>query len=455
MRSVGRPRRGSAEPSVVRVALTRFAVLALLGLVVVASVTAYMSQHLARDEAVRDARSRTVGIAEGIAAPLVTEELRRGDPRAVRRLDAALRNRMRDGSVSHLVVWEVDGDVLWSDDTSALDHDDPLPVSLVTGAPGEQVFVDLDDPAGTFVRPGPRAWVEVYVRTRGADGEPFIFETYTPRDRLQADSGAVMGELLPLTLGSLGVLAVLIAPLAWSLARRIDRSNASRREVLRRSVRSWQWERERLAQTLHDDVIQDLSALGYALPAVLEPLPDTPAGQAARRAGHEMNQALVHSVRMLRTMLTDLAPSGFEYASLARALQEVAQHHRDRGLDVDLVSDADLCADVATGILVYRVVREGLHNVAKHAGATRATARLSHTASGVEVIIDDDGCGPPQPHVSGRDHVGLRLLGQVLEEVGGSLDLMVRPGGGARLRAVVPRSFEEQDDIVLDEFVRT
>lgn len=454
MRSAGPAGRRSTEPSVVRVALTRFAVLALLGLVVVASVTAYMSQHLARDEAVRDARSRTVGIADGIAAPLVTEELRRGDPGAVRRLDAALRNRMRDGSVAHLVVWEVDGGVLWSDDTAALDHDEALPATL-TSAGGDRVAIDADDQPGTFVRPGPQAWVEVYVRTIGADGEPFIFESYTPRDRLQADSGAVMSELLPLTLGSLGVLAVLIAPLAWSLARRIDRSNASRREVLRRSVRSWQWERERLAQTLHDDVIQDLSALGYALPAVLDRLPDTPAGQEARRAGQEMNQALVHSVRVLRTMLTDLAPTGFEDASLSQALQDLAQHHRDRGLGVDLSIDRDLSADVAAGILVYRVVREGLHNVAKHSGATRATARLSNIGNAVEVVIDDDGSGPPQPLTSSRDHIGLRLLAQVLEEVGGSLDLGVRAGGGARLRAVVPRSLEEQDEVVPSDLART
>ena len=44
-----------------------------------------MSLHIARDEAVRDARNRTIGIARGIAAPLVNTEVRQGDPEAMQR----------------------------------------------------------------------------------------------------------------------------------------------------------------------------------------------------------------------------------------------------------------------------------------------------------------------------------------------------------------------------------
>ncbi len=442
MRSTGSPPRGRTEQSVVRVALTRFAVLALIGLGVLASVTAYMSQSLAQDEAVRDALSRTIGIADGIASPLVDQDVRRGDPDAMRRLDEALRNRMRDGSVSHLVVWDLDGSVIWADVREGLDHDEGLPTALTASESVERVVVDRDDLPGAFVRGGTEEWVEVYVRATDADGRPFIFESYTPRDRLQADTGAVLRELLPLTLGSLVVLVIAIAPLAFSLARRIDRANASRREVLRRSLRSWRNERERLAQSLHDDVIQDLSAMGYALPAVLEALPADSRGRAARATGERMNEVLVDTVRLLRSVLTDLAPSGFEDTTLEQALRELAL--QPRGLRVDLVIDPDLRTGPAAGILVYRIVREGLHNVTKHADATHVMARVSRGAAGIEVTIDDDGRGPARSSVQ-DDHMGLRLLQHFLDEGGGRLELVPRQGGGARLRAVVPHSLDELD----------
>lgn len=318
MRSSGR-RREREDRSVVQVAITRFAVLTSIALAIVASVTVYMSLHIARDEAVRDARNRTIGIARGIAAPLVNSGVRQGDPEAMEKLDTALRNRMSDGTVSHIVVWDVDGTPIWGDTPEEVDHDDGLPVTLTAVEAAEGEAVDRGPEPLQHVGTGTDDLVEVYVRVLDADGEPFIFEAYTPRGKIQTDARALMGELLPLTLGSLLVLVAAIVPLSLTLARRIDRANAGRREILRRSLRSWQRERERLAQSLHDDVIQDLSAMGYALPVVLEALPDDRPAAAARAMGEQMTGVLIRSVRTLRGVLTDLAPSGLEDAELDAA----------------------------------------------------------------------------------------------------------------------------------------
>ena len=450
MRSSGR-RRERADRSVVQVAITRFAVLTFVALAIVASVTVYMSLHIAREEAVRDARNRTIGIARGIAAPLVNAEVRRGDPEAMSALDTALRNRMSDGTVTHMVVWDIDGTPIWGDTPEEVDHDDGLPATLtaVEGAEGDAV--DGGPEPLEHVGTGTDDLVEVYVRVLDADGDPFVFEAYTPRGKIQTDARALMSELLPLTLGSLLVLVAAIVPLALNLARRIDRANAGRREILRRSLRSWQRERERVAQSLHDDVIQDLSAMGYALPVVLEALPDGQPAAAARAMGEQMTGVLVRSVRALRGVLTDLAPSGLEDRDLEAALHALAQRHRERGLGVDLSTDPDLGVGQAAGTLVYRIVREGLHNVTKHADATAVTVRVARRDALVDVVIDDNGRGPVRPE--GEDgHVGLRLLENLLTDVHGSLELVERPdgGGGARLRAVVPARLPELDDALRD-----
>ena len=358
---------------------------------------------------------------------------------------------MSDGTVSHMVVWDVDGTPIWGDTPEEIDHDEGLPVALTAVEAAEGDAVDRGPEPLQHVGTGTDDLVEVYVRVLDADGNPFVFEAYTPRGKIQADARALMGELLPLTLGSLLVLVAAIVPLSLTLARRIDRANAGRREILRRSLRSWQRERERLAQSLHDDVIQDLSAMGYALPVVLEALPDDQPAAAARAMGEQMTGVLIRSVRALRGVLTDLAPSGLEDADLDAALHALAQRHRERGLGVDLTTDPDLGVGKAAGTLVYRIVREGLHNVAKHADATAVTVRVARREALVDVTIDDNGRGPVQPEDE-DGHVGLRLLENFLTDVHGSLELVERPGGdgGARLRAVVPARLPELDDALRD-----
>jgi signal transduction histidine kinase len=429
--------------SVLRVAVIRFAVLTAATLLSVGTVTALVSQHIARDEAVRDARVRTIGITEGIAAPLVDSRVRAGDPQAVRRLGTALRNRMGDGTVSHIVVWDLGGSILWADEQDLVGRVDDLPDELATLAPGDSLVEEVPGhPLGDSQ--AAEDLVEVYVRSIDADGHPFVLEAYTPRDRIQTDTSALLGELLALTAGSLLVLALAILPLALSLARRIDRANAARQVMLHHSIRSWQRERERLAQSLHDDVIQDLSAMGYALPALLDALPRDAAGSSARETGEQVSRALTRSVTSLRAALADLAPATYAGAGLAPSLEALTHHPSMRGLSVDLHVAAGLRADEQAGALVYRIVREGLHNVVKHAHTAEATVRVTQQDDRIEVVVEDDGPGPG-PDALGEGHVGLRLLSRTCADVGGELALTRRREGGARLHAVVPTSLVELD----------
>lgn len=433
----------SDRGSVLGVALVRFAALTAATLVTVGTITALVSQHIARDEAVRDARVRTIGITEGIAAPLVDSRLRAGDPEALERLDTAMRNRMGDGTVSHIVVWDLGGSILWADETDLVGRVDELPGDLATLGPGDSRVEEVPGhPLGDSQ--AAEDLVEVYVRSVDADGRPFVLEAYTPRDRIQADTGALLRELLTLTVGSLLVLALAILPLALSLARRIDRANAARQALLHHSIGSWQRERERLAQSLHDDVIQDLSAMSYALPALLDALPDDEAGGSARATGEQVRGALTRSVSSLRAALADLAPATYAGPGLAGSLEALTHHPSLRGLSVSLRVDPSVRSDEQAGALVYRIVREGLHNVAKHAHVGAATVRITQQGGRIEVVVEDDGAGPRLDPL-GEGHVGLRLLSRVCADVGGVLELTRRPEGGARLHAVVPAWLVELD----------
>jgi signal transduction histidine kinase len=286
--------------------------------------------------------------------------------------------------------------------------------------------------------------LEVYVGAGGAD-MPFMYEAHAPFPSVDDEAEEIFKELLPLTLGALLLLQMANVPLALSLARRVDRAAEHRSSILKRSLTSWHDERRRLAQDLHDGVIQDLSAMSYALPAVLAQLPDEPEADPARSIGERMNEALTQDLRALRSVLIDLVPADLDGNGLQAALEALAQRSADRGLQVDLSVEPDLGVGSTVAGLVYRVVREGLRNAEKHAEAQAASVLVARQGDHVEILICDDGRGI-QDREAAEGHVGLRLLDQMLADVGGSVHLSSEAGQGARLRGVIPAVLPDLDD---------
>ena len=109
------------------------------------------------------------------------------------------------------------------------------------------------------------------------------------------------------------------------------------------------------------------------------------------------------------------------------------------GVDVD-VDVAALHAGTSTEVcqLAYRVIREGLRNVIKHAAASHAqvSARLEGQDAVVSVIDNGTGMASTDPAEPG--HLGLRLLNDSLRDVGGTLVLERTAGGGTSLTATFP-----------------
>ncbi len=171
-----------------------------------------------------------------------------------------------------------------------------------------------------------------------------------------------------------------------------------------RSLRAWHEERRRLAQDLHDGVVQDLSAVSYSLPTVTSALPDTPEGSAARSTVDRMTGLLQQDLHALRTMVLDLMPTDLLETGLAAALVSLAERYTDDNLDISVEVEEGLDLDEDVTGVVYRVVREGLRNVQKHARAGHARVTVSQDADTVVIVLTDDGRGL-EPHARRR---GLR-----------------------------------------------
>ncbi len=204
-----------------------------------------------------------------------------------------------------------------------------------------------------------------------------MFEAYIDSAQIAAERDAISRQTLPIVLGGLLLFQLAVLPLAWSLARRIERARRDQSDLLRRSLRAWHEERRRLAQDLHDGVVQDLSAVGYALPTIASALPTTSEGSAARSTVDRLSALLREDATALRTMVLDLMPPNLHEVGLAPALASLAERNAVDGLAIRVEVEDGLRLERDVTGLVYRIVREGLRNVQKHARATTARVRVS------------------------------------------------------------------------------
>ncbi len=222
----------------------------------------------------------------------------------------------------------------------------------------------------------------------------------------------------------------------------LDRANAALQEAQRRLLSELELERKRLAREIHDQVIQDLLAVGYQL----EELESGPA--VTPRLEEELQSVRAdvrNAVSDLRNICGELRPPTIDSLGLGPALQSFVHEWSKRtGIAVSMVLDPNLGRlPESTELSIFRIVQEGLNNVRKHAAAQQVDIQLKHTSPRrLLLTIADDGRGlapdfdPSQ--LSAEGHYGLSSISERVALLGGRWKLQNRPEGGALIQAEIP-----------------
>jgi signal transduction histidine kinase len=92
--------------------------------------------------------------------------------------------------------------------------------------------------------------------------------------------------------------------------------------------------------------------------------------------------------------------------------------------------------------VIYRVIQEALNNAARHSQADTVYIRLKKSDGHIETEVEDNGQGFDLDQVYGtHDHLsgwGLKSMQERVEIIGGSFSVHSVPGGGTRIRILVP-----------------
>jgi signal transduction histidine kinase len=197
-------------------------------------------------------------------------------------------------------------------------------------------------------------------------------------------------------------------------------------------------ERERLARELHDGVKQHLFSLSMTASAIrtrLDGQQSTPPDLTEMVQEVETTSKSVQ--RELTRLIENLQPGTLEEKGLAAALNDYtllfgAREHILVYLDAR-GNDAYLAPSVAESL--YRVAQEALHNVARHARATRVNVQLRCLPEQATLILSDNGIGFDTSQA--RRGLGLGNMQDRMISVGGRLTIDSQVGGGTTVKAEV------------------
>jgi signal transduction histidine kinase/streptogramin lyase len=197
-------------------------------------------------------------------------------------------------------------------------------------------------------------------------------------------------------------------------------------------------ERRRIARELHDDISQQLAALGIALSGLKRRLPA--AGAEAQQDVAHLQQHTLALAEAIRHLSHELHSGVLQHAGLVAALQgDCAAFGRQHGIAVTVHADTggvEIPGDVA--LCLYRVAQEALHNIARHAGAHQVEVALTHRAGILELRIADDGQGFDLATARRRSGLGLISLEERVRLVQGDVQIVTAPQRGTALRVRVP-----------------
>lgn len=226
-----------------------------------------------------------------------------------------------------------------------------------------------------------------------------------------------------------------LVDLNTSLLRERERLKSYARQIVSAEEKA----RRATAVDLHDGIGQSLVGMGMTLEVARQR-----AAPEVKLLIDEARTRLREVQERTRSMISDLSPPGLYELGLTAALQWLAVYMRTHDqlqveLDTELREEA---VKLECRVLVFKLVRELLRNVVKHAGVGEAQVKVRGTSLLLQVEVSDRGRGFEwQLDMFGTARgggFGLWSIADRVSEAGGQFEVDAAPGAGARFRLVFP-----------------
>ena len=193
-------------------------------------------------------------------------------------------------------------------------------------------------------------------------------------------------------------------------------------------------EQRRLARELHDDLTQRMAVLAIEAGKLEQQLQSTP-GEIREKIG-QMKEQMVKLSSDVHDISRQLHPSIIDDLGLRQAIQSecvnfkkregIAVKYEAKNVPPEIPRDVSVC--------FFRIVQEGLRNIAKHAKVTEAKVTLAGGDKTISLIIEDAGVGFDPAQMRGDSGLGLVSMEERSRLIRGEFRVQSKPGQGTVIR---------------------
>lgn len=236
------------------------------------------------------------------------------------------------------------------------------------------------------------------------------------------------------------IAALVIMPclIAGVLYLRLKRAKDRQLGLSGMLITAQEKERSRLASEIHDDFSQRLALIALELETAEEAIGTSP--EEAIQQVHRVLNAASEIGADLHTLSHHLHSSTLERLGLVPGVTALCKEFASQlDIEIDFVSEGvprTVHPDVA--LCLFRIVQEGLRNLQKHSGASKAQVRLRKIGAKLFVSVSDEGVGFDVHDPGKKRGLGIRSMGERAYFLGGRFEINSKPGKGTRVEASVP-----------------
>ena len=191
-------------------------------------------------------------------------------------------------------------------------------------------------------------------------------------------------------------------------------------------------ERRRISRELHDETSQALTSLIVSTRL----LADSTADQKMQSLIKGIRDVAARIMSDIRNLAVELRPPSLDDLGLQAAMERYIQNYREH-YGIEAVFSSSLKStvpDSQIALTLYRIMQEGLTNVARHSGASHVEIKLEDLGGALRLTISDDGRGITDESLRKAresNHIGIYGMKERAELCGGTFRLMTDRTGTA------------------------
>ena len=238
---------------------------------------------------------------------------------------------------------------------------------------------------------------------------------------------------LPIILG----LSILAAYLHFS-RKQIKLAKDAQLHLSGLLINAQEKERSRIASELHDDFSQRIALLSLGLENAADELADS--SVTVKRQLQKLFDSASELGADIHTVSHRLHSSTLESLGLVPGVSALCKEFIDRyGIEIDFCADnipRRIHQDAA--LCLFRIIQEGLQNLKKHSGVTKAQVKLWMNGDKIFMSVCDKGRGFDLKEITNNGGIGIRSMEERVRLLGGRFEIHSEPTRGTRIEACVP-----------------